>query len=119
MDVNAVIENLANKFGTTVQYLIGEMQRYHIIEYSISSFICLIIIIVSAFAINKLVEMGLKMKEEDKWSDWETPIIWCILPGVFLLGCGIGFVVSIKDLLIWTITPTAAVLHEILGMLSR
>ena len=120
MDVNSIINNLATKFGTTAQYLIGEMQKYYIIESSISTFVGLVITLVSAFVMKKLITKGLHMKEEDgEWSDWEVPMIWSILPAGFLLGGGIGFIVSIKRLLLWTITPTASVLHEVLKMLSK
>lgn len=119
MDINVIINELADKFGTTAQYLIGEMQKYYIIENSISSFACLLIAIVSAVAIKKLVTKSMEMKKKSEWSDWEAPLIWCILPGAFLLGCGMAFIFSIKNLLIWIITPTAAVLHEVLKMISR
>ena len=119
MDINTIINELADKFGTTAQYLIGEMQKYYIIENSISSFVSLLIVIVSAVAIKKLVTKSMKMKKEDQWSDWEALLAWCILPGAFLLGCGIGFIVCIENLLLWTITPTASVLHEVLKMVSR
>lgn len=119
MDINTIINELANKFGTTAQYLIGEMQKYYIIENSITCFACLLIAIVSAVAIKKLVAKSMEMKKESEWSDWEGPLLWSILPGAFLLGCGIAFIVSIENLLKWTITPTASVLHEILKMVSR
>lgn len=119
MDINTIINELANKFGTTAQYLIGEMQKYYIIQSSISSFVCLLIVIVSAVAIKKLVTKSMKMKKESEWSDWEGPLFWCILPGAFLLFCSIGFIVNVENLLLWTITPTASVLHEILKMISR
>lgn len=119
MDINTIINELANKFGTTAQYLIGEMQKYYIIESSISCFVCLLIVIISAVAIKKLVAKSMQMKKESEWSEWEGFLVWCILPGAFLLGCGIGFIVSIENLLLWTITPTASVLHEILKMVSR
>ena len=119
MDINTIINELAEKFGTTTRYLIGEMQKYYIIKNSISSFVCFIIVIISAFTIWKLIKKGMEMKKESEWSDWEAPMIWSILPGAFLLGCSIGFIVNIEDLLVWTVTPTAAVLHEILRMLSR
>ena len=120
MNINTIINELAEKFGTTAQYLISEMQKYYIIENSVSSFVGFIIILVSAFIMRKLITKGLHMKEEDgEWSDWEAPMIWSILPGAFLLGSAIAFTVSIKDLLLWTFTPTAAVLHEILQMLSK
>lgn len=119
MDINTIINELADKFGTTARYLIGEMQKYYIIESSIISFVCLLIAIVSAVAIKKLVAKGMEMKKESEWSDWEVPLFWCILPGAFLLFCGIGFIVNIENLLLWTITPTASVLHEMLKMISR
>lgn len=119
MDINAIINELADKFGTTAQYLISEMQKYYIIESSITCFVCLLIVIVSAVAIKKLIAKSMQMKKESEWSDWESPMVWCILPGVFLLGCGIGLICSIENILLWTITPTASVLHEILEMISR
>ena len=119
MDINSIINELADKFGTTAQYLIGEMQKYYSIKNSVSSFACLLIAIVSAVAIKKLVTKGMEMKKESEWSDWEVPLLWCILPGGFLLGCGMGFIVSIEQLLTWTITPTASALHEVLKMVSR
>lgn len=119
MDVNSIIDNLAGKFGTTVPYLISEMQKYYIIKNSVSSFICLVIVIISAFITKKLITKGMEMKKESEWSDWEGPMIWSILPGAFLLGCSIGFIVNIESLLLWITTPTASVLHEILKMISK
>ena len=119
MDINTIINELANKFGTTAQYLISEMQKYYIIQSSISCFVCLLIVIISAVAIKKLVTKGLEMKKKDQWADWEVPLFWCLLPGGFLLACGIGFVCSIENLLLWTVTPTASVLHEILKLIPR
>lgn len=119
MDINAIINELADKFGTTAQYLIGEMQKYYIIENSVSCFLCLLIVIVSVVAIKKLVAKSMEMKKESEWSEWETPLMWCMLPGAFLLFCSIGFIVNIEDLLLWAITPTASVLHEVLEMISK
>ena len=119
MDINTIINELADKFGTTAQYLIGEMRKYYIIKNSISCFACLLISIISVVVIKKLVTKSMKMKKESEWSDWEGYLAWCILPGGFLLGCGIGFIVSIEHLLLWTFTPTASVLHEMLKMISK
>ena len=119
MNINTIINELANKFGTTAQYLICEMQKYYIIKSSISSFVCLLIVIISAVAIKKLITKGIEMKKESEWSDWEMPLLWCILPGGFLLGCGLAFIFCIENLLTWIITPTASVLHKILEMVSR
>lgn len=88
-------------------------------DKNVSSFVCLIIVIISAIAIRKLITKSMEMKKEDELSEWEAPMLWCLLPGGFLLGCGMAFIFSIENLLVWTVTPTAAVLHEILKMISR
>ena len=119
MDVNSVIDNLAEKFGTTVPYLISEMQKYYIISESTWVITCLIITIISIVLGMKLINKGLAMKKENEWDDWEMPFIFGCSTFVITLAFGIGIFVSIKHLLQWIITPTASALAEVLSMISR
>ena len=119
MDVNSVIDNLAEKFGTTVPYLISEMQKYYIISESTWILACLVITIVSIILAKKLIDKGMAIKKEDEYDDWEMPFIFGCSTFAFTLAFGIGFIVAIKHLLQWLITPTASALAEVLTMISR
>ena len=119
MDVNSVIDNLAEKFGTTVPYLISEMQKYYIISESTWVMTCLIITIISIILGKKLINKGLAIKKENEWDDWEMPLVFGCSTFAITLTFGIGIIVSIKHLLQWFITPTASALAEVLRMVSR
>ena len=119
MDVNSIIDNLAEKFGTTVPYLTSEMQKYYIISESTWVITCLIITIISIILGMKLINKGLAIKKENEWDDWEMPFVFGCLTFAVTLAFGIGIIVSIKHLLQWFITPTASALAEVLRMISR
>lgn len=119
MNVNSIIDNLAKKFGTTVPYLISEMQKYYIISESTWVVMCLIITIISIILGMKLINKGLAMKKEDEWADWEMPFVFGCSTFAITLAFGVGFIIATKDLLQWLITPTASALAEVLRMISR
>ena len=119
MDVNSIIDNLAEKFGTTVPYLISEMQKYYIISESAWVITCLMITITSIILGMKLINKGLSMKKENEWDDWEMPFVFGCSTFLITLAFGVGFIIATKDLLQWFITPTASALAEVLRMISR
>lgn len=119
INVNSIIDNLASKFGTTAPYLIEEMQKYYIVNEAMWMVICLVIVIISAIISKKLVSKGLAIKKEDEFGDWEMPFVFGCSTYAVTIGFGIGFIVAIKDLIQWYVSPTASVISIIVSVLSR
>ena len=119
MDVTTVINELSTKFNTTAQYLIAEMGKYYVIEnvgWALFSIIAMLSFIYSG---KRLLTKAIAIKKEDKWGDYELPMIF----GYLSLGISFVFIcvffVAITDLLQWCITPTAATINEILKLIGR
>ena len=119
IDVNSIIDNLATKFGTTVPYLIDEMKKYYIISESTWMIVCLAITILSLIIAKKLIDKGTAIKKKNEWDDWEIPFTFGWATYAITFAFGIGFVVAIKHLVQWCITPTASAMAEVLKMISR
>ena len=119
MDVNSVINNLTEKFGTTAPYLIGEMQKYYIIHESMVIFISLVIVTISGIILWKVIKKIIDMQKKDEWCDWESELIYALVPFIFCTAFGIVFFVSVESLIEWYVTPTATALVEIMKLMAQ
>jgi len=72
MEVNAVIENLCNKFGVTVDYLLPKIVRYVTVMSAAGVIIGVLIIIACVIALKKAYKVGVKWSEEpeNKYDEW-------------------------------------------------
>jgi len=72
MEVNAVIENLCNKFGVTVDYLLPKIVRYCTVMSAAGLIAGVLIIIACVIALKKAYKAGVKWSEkpENKYDEW-------------------------------------------------
>lgn len=100
MDTTQVIDELAEKFGTTAEYLIGEMTRYYIANDLVIMLISILIAIACFIAVKVLCK---KAKED----------ILVMLLGV---GCCIAlfvFFYTLIDCIGWIVSPTVRAINYI------
>lgn len=72
MEVNAVIENLCNKFGVTVDYLLPKIVRYCTVMSAAGLIAGVLIIIACMIALKKAYKAGVEWSEEpeNKYDEW-------------------------------------------------
>lgn len=109
-EVMDIINTLADKFGTTAQYLIAEMTRYYIV----TDVATVILAGLLAFGLFKVARHCMEEAKKDWTSSYE-------LYGIFAW-VGFCFVssflcVSAVDVVGWIASPTASVIKKILEMM--
>ena len=112
-EINAVIDNLCNKFGVTLEWLIPEMAKYYIAVDLIEIIILGIIIAVLLFFIFKFYkkETDLDFESFDKEMDIFLLCIPVLIVGIFL-------VIGILDLAGWIISPTISTFNKIISLIG-
>ena len=100
MDTTQVINELATKFGTTAEYLVGEMTRYYIANDLVIMMISLLIAVACFIAVKILYK---KAKED-------------ILVMILGVGCCIAlfvFFYNLIDCIGWIVSPTVRTINYI------
>ena len=114
--INGILQDWANKFGTTVEKLIPEMQRYYIVQYivTVSAWLTVFIVMlcVGKFLIKKHDEIEKESTDYDGLDAWGYGF-WgfSIIP--FIVIC--YFTTTLFQ---WIVSPSAALIDKILHMIS-
>ena len=66
-NVNAVIDNLCNKFGVAVEYLLPRIERYLVWTRVANVVICLLVLIVCAIAFRIASKLDEETCDEARW----------------------------------------------------
>ena len=106
-EINAVIDNLCEKLGTTAQCLIPEMAKMGIAEAIVG-------IIFSVIILAVLIRLFPKtLKRDDKeCSSWSIVLAVVMVADVIILWC------SVYDLAGWITSPTAKAVKEIINTVT-
>ena len=106
-EINAVIDNLCEKLGTTAQCLIPEMAKMGIAEAIVG-------IIFSVIILAVLIRLFPKtLKRDDKeCSSWSIVLAVVMVADVIILWC------SVFDLVGWITSPTAKAVKEIINTVT-
>ena len=121
MEVNAVIENLCNKFGVTVDYLLPKIVRYCTVMSAAGLIAGVLIIIACLIALKKAYKAGVEHSKEVTYDEW-----WEYLPTALALGvCTILLIVALTMIAVNTYefisvlaSPEVAALKYIGGLLK-
>lgn len=108
-EINIVIDNLCNKLGTTVENLIPELARYHIVMDMVGIAMCVAMIIGGSIMLRKAMGTNDCYFEDIFWS----------IGIVFIVIAAIGVVVLIAFLAGWLASPTAAAVKELIELIGR
>lgn len=109
-EVMDIINTLADKFGTTAQYLIAEMTRYYIV----TGIVTVILMCLLTFALFKAAIYCMAEAKKDWTSAYEIYGIFAWVGFAFVLAF---MCVSAVDVVGWIASPTASVIKKILEMI--
>lgn len=112
-EINAVIDKLCEKLGTSAQFLIPELARLRIVSSAVSVVIGLFITAVGIYFLPKAWQYD---HREDK--DGFEDSFWVLVPGTITL---FGFVTLVTEIYVlagWIASPTASAVLEIVNMLK-
>ena len=103
-DINKIIDNIAQKLGITSEYLITEYGKYQVGLGVTRLIVGIIFIIITCIAII----VTKKSYDEDL-------CMFAFIIGFIAAIIGIIFIISGFTFIPWIISPTAAIVHEILS----
>lgn len=109
-EVMDIINALADRFGTTAQYLIAEMTRYYIA----TGVLTVILMCLLTFGLFKVAILCMKEAKKDWTSAYEMYGIFAWIGFAFAAAF---LCVSAVDVVGWIVSPTASVIKKILEML--
>lgn len=112
-EINAVINNLCEKLGTTAYALIPEIAKRETAQLAAAVLIELMVFIV---CLSWLPRAWRYDHREDK--DWSEDSMWTLLPGIVGLFAFIALATSITSLVGWIASPTASAVTLIVSMLK-
>lgn len=122
-DVNAVIDNICNKLGTTVEAVVPEYAKY-MIASKLTALIIGVVIAFFATALMNMLTTSLKRKiaeykekyERDDWWD-ENWVVPHVIGGIVIIVVGIiafVFISSGLDIIPWIVSPQGAFIAEVM-----
>jgi hypothetical protein len=112
-EINAVIEKLCEKLGTSAQFLIPELAKLKIVNSTVMVVIGLFMTVVGVYFLPEAWRYDHR-EDKDRFDD----SMWVLAPGSVTL---VGFVVlatGIYALAGWIVSPTASAVLEIVNMLK-
>jgi len=110
-EVNAIIDNLCDRLGTSAKFLIPELAKLNIATNITVIIICLIV----GGILFKVIPTVWKYDQKNRGNWNET--FWIVFPGVVGLITAVAFVNSVYELIGWLVSPTAKAVMIILSML--
>lgn len=108
-DINAVIDNICEKLGTTTEFLIPELARREICTNVATLLMSLIFIIIALYFLPKAW----------KYDCDNMDSVITVIPFLVLAGSCVFFVISVVDLAGWIASPTASSVIEIVEMVEN
>lgn len=110
-EINAIINNMCDRLGTSAKLLIPELARLRIVESAVMLASFLVILIVGLYFLPKAWKYD---HREDKKSCDDS--VWFLLPCVITFVGFIGTMVYVFELAGWIASPTAKAILEIVRM---
>ena len=108
-----LINELCEKFHTTVNNLIPVYSKYAMAK-DITSIVVELLIILISIAVICFIMWYAKKKDID-W-DWDFPIsliIIIIIAGIMIFICGLALILDIRDYVLWSISPEMRFLEQV------
>ena len=110
--LNNILNDWANKFGTTVEKLIPEMQKYYITQYIVTVIAWLIILIIMLYIGRFLIKKHNEIEKEK--TDYDELHVWgyaCLTVGIFPFIMICYFTTILFQ---WIVSPSAALVNKII-----
>lgn len=109
-EINAIVNNLCDKLGTSAKLLIPELARLRVVESVTLLIIFFVILVIGLYFLPKAWKYD--HREKKRWYDdsFFTAVPACII----FIGV-IGIIPSLFSLVGWLTSPTAKAVLEIIG----
>ena len=118
-NLNEIIDNLCNKLGTTAEFLIPEYAKMRIAEamflrnvYGFIVIINILFFIISSYLFTKHYR-NFNYREKDMAEGGILAV--SIICAILIVFGGVEFFANHRDVIIFTVSPTAATIKELLG----
>lgn len=108
-DINAVIDNICEKLGTTTEFLIPELARREICTNVATLLISLIFIIIALYFLPKAWKYDCDNRDS----------AMTVIPFLVISGSCILLIISVIDLVGWVASPTASSVIEIIKIVGK
>lgn len=112
-EINAVIDKLCEKLGTSAQFLIPELAKLRIVSSAVMVMIGLFVTVVGVYFLPKAWQYDHR-EDEDRFED----SFWVALPGTITFAGFVFLITGIYNLAGWIASPTASAVLEIVNMLK-
>ena len=112
--INAVINNLCEKFGTTAEFLLPEITRYELVTYGFKTLVALTVFIIFLVFTKKSWKMAVDAHDSDSvW--WGIMCVCIFVAGMILI---FPLYSNGTELIGWLASPYGALAHMVLKMLK-
>lgn len=115
-EVNAIINNLCDRLGTSAKLLIPELTKLRVVESAVMLAIFLLVLIVGLYFLPKAWKYD--HREEDGCRYDCNDSVWFLIPSVITLVGFIGTTTYVFELVGWLTSPTAKAILEIVRMVK-
>lgn len=112
-EINAVIDNLCQKLGTSATYLIPELAKKEIAETAVGLIFAVLVGMILVYLMKRIAK---QMEEEQ--IDMEDGFFFFIFPGFALVIDFVVISVYAGNLAGWIASPTAKAIEKIAGMIK-
>lgn len=120
MDINAIIDNLCNKLGTTAELIIPEYAKMKIAIGITQIIICAVLIAAVAIGAKK-VQKWMRENEIGQYDDEFVGVgifMGSIVSAVVVVACVLRIVCDIESVVRFTTSPEAAFVEEMLSKIK-
>lgn len=112
-EVNAIIDNLCQKLGTSATYLIPELAKKEIAETAVGLIFAVLFGMILVYLMKRIAK---RMEEEQ--IDIEDGFFFFIFPGFALLIDSVVIAVFAGNLAGWIVSPTTKAIEKIAEMIK-
>lgn len=114
-EINEVIENLCQKFGTVREQLFPEIARMHVASNTVNTVLSLILLIVMILIVrNGFIAQNDESISYDARENWEFASFFGAFIGICFL---VAFWCNLYELVQWVLAPTAKTVEYVLQLL--
>lgn len=115
-EVNAIINNLCDRLGTSAKLLIPELAKLRVVESTVMLAIFLLVLVVGMYFLPKAWKYD--HREEDGYQYDCNDSVWFLFPAAITFVGAIGTMVYVFELAGWLASPTAKAIMEIIRMVK-
>lgn len=116
--INSILESWAVKFGTTVEKLVPEMQKYYSVQYTVTVIAWLIIFIAMIIVGKRLIKKHNEIINRGE-SDYDELNTWGYGIWVFSIIPFIMISYFTTTLFQWILSPSAALIDKIISIMRN